>query len=357
MDLERDDRFARAAALRARVASAGLDAALLTDEANIAYFAGYRPEHFFLTRSRMLALIIPAAGDPIAVAPASHVRDVEEQTGLTRVVAYHGLRQAPIEEIVGVLEGLGARRVGLELGFEHRVNMSALDLDRLRRYLGGGVADISDAVWALRQVKSPSEVGLIEQACGIGAAALDRSLPRVRAGVTERDLASWIAAEVALLGGRTAALMITSGPGGAHRGNGAPRDRCLESGDVVFVDLCVRYAGYHSDFNRMLVVGRPTDDQAALQRHVKMVTDGAAHYLAPGVPVAGVYARLLDDCRAAGLQLEPPGRIGHGLGLGVTEPPHVAPTTRRGWPRAWWSRSSRRWGAPTASTAPRSCTS
>ncbi len=325
MALDRDDYHARAAALQVRMAHAGLDAALLTDEANIAYFAGYLPEHFFLTRSRMLALVIPAIGEPIAVAPASHVRDVEEQTGLARIVAYHGLRRAPIEEIVAVLEGLGARRVGLELGFEQRVNMTALDLDRLRQRLNGAVADISDAVWGLRQVKSPAEVGLIEQACGIGAAALKRSLPRVRAGVTERDLAAWIVAEVALLGGRTAALMITSGPGGAHRGNGAPRDRALASGDVVFVDLCVRRAGYHSDFNRMLVVGRPADDQAALQRRVREVTEGAARLLVPGVLVAEVYARVLDDCRAAGLELEPPGRIGHGLGLGVTEPPHVAP--------------------------------
>ena len=39
---------------------------------------------------------------------------------------------------------------------------------------------------------------------------------------------------------------------------------------------------------------------------------------------ADVYARVLHDCRDVGLQIRPPGRIGHGLGLGVTEPPHIS---------------------------------
>lgn len=317
---------ARVAALQRRLIDDEIDVAMLTDAANVAYFCGYRPEHFFLTRSRTLALLIPADGEPKIVAPASHLRDVAEQSGLADLIGYSGLRSAPIEETAAAVAQLGAARVGLELGFEQRINLTVADLDRLRDRLGQGtdLADIADAVWSLRLIKSPAELALIEHACEIAAAALDVALPRLRIGITERQLAGQVAAEVALQGGQVAALILTSGSGNYHRGNGAPRDRSIAAGELVFVDLIVSYEGYHADFNRNVVAGAPTAEQQGLQDRVLAVTEGAARYLLPGVPVAEVYARVLGACREAGLRLEPPGRVGHGLGLGITEPPHVA---------------------------------
>ena len=315
---------ARVERLRQRLAGQGLDAALLTDEANIAYFAGYRPEHFFLTRSRMLALIVPARGPVVAVAPASHEQDVRDQTGLSEIVGYHDLRHAPVEEIGAVLDGLGARRVGLELGFEQRLNMTALDLERMRQRLRAEMVDVSGAIWALRTIKSEAELALIEHACRIGEAAWARSLATPRPGQTERAVAARLAAEIALLGGRVAFLIVTSGRDSFYRSNGAPRDRALERGDLVFVDIGVRYEGYHADFNRLCAVGAPTVEQRETQRRVREVSERAARYLVPGASAAEVYARVLADCMDAELAIAPPGRIGPGLGLGVTEPPHIS---------------------------------
>ncbi len=313
----------RIAGLQRQMDVRGIDAAILTDEANVTYFAGYITEHFFLTRSRTLALIVPAAGEPLAIALSSHVRDISEQTGL-RAIGYDSLRHAPIAQIGAALDDLGARHVGLELGLEQRINMTARDLDRLRRHEHAEFTDISDMVWTLRAVKSPAELSMIERACRIAEQAWARCLPRVRAGDTERDLAAHLAAEIALLGGRVAFLIVTSGIGDFYRSNGAPRDRVLRDGDFVFVDIGVRHNGYHADFNRTFVLGRPSAEQATMQALVKEVSEGAARHLVPGVTAAEVYARVLDDCRAAGLAIRPPGRIGHGVGLGVTEPPHIS---------------------------------
>src|SRR5438552_3149823 len=172
-----EDHRARIRALQEQLAAQGLDAVVLTDEANIAYFAGYHPEHCFLTRSRMLALVVPATGAPIAVAPSSHARDVAEQTGLTHVIGYDDLRHAPVEDIGAALDELGAERVGMELGFEQRVNMTARDLEGLRRRVRAQIMDVTDAIWALRTVKSAAELALIERACRIGEQALDRCVP------------------------------------------------------------------------------------------------------------------------------------------------------------------------------------
>lgn len=318
------DYQARVAALQRRLVDEGCDAVLLTDEANITYFTGYRPEHVFLTRSRVLALIVPVHGAVVAVVPVSHVQDLRDETGLAAIISYHDLRHAPVEEIGAALDSLGARRIGLELGFEHRLNMTALDLEWLRRRVRAETADVSAVIWALRMVKSRAELALIEQACRIGEEAWARCLPTVRPGQTERAVAARLASEIALLGGRVAFLIMTSGRGSAHRSNGAPRERVLERGDVVFVDIGVRFEGYHADFNRLCAVGAPTAEQREAQRRLKDVTERAARYLTPGVAAADVYARVLADCAAADLKIAPPGRIGHGLGLGVTEPPHIS---------------------------------
>ncbi len=298
-----------------------IDGVLLTDEANVIYFTGFETEHLFATRSRMVGLVIPTAADPQAVVPRSHLRDVREQTGL-EVLPYDSLRHAPVDALAPLLARCG-RRIGLELGFEQRVDMTLQDADRLRAQLDEAV-DISEDIWQLRMTKSPTEQALIQHACRIGAEALESAIPCTGAGDTERSLANRISAEVASRGGRVAFLIMTSGAGSYHRANGAPRDRVLQSGDFIFIDLGVRYRGYHSDFNRNVVVEAASPEQSQVQDTIKEITEQAARRLVIGTTAADVYHAILDDCRQAGLDLRIAGRVGHGIGLGVTEPPHIS---------------------------------
>ncbi len=316
---------ARITALQQLLQDAGLDAALLTDEANLIYFTGFAPEHFFLTRSRLVALIVPVAGAPLAIAPTSHLQHLRDDTSQIELHGYEGLLGAPVPRIAAALQEVGARTVGAELSAELRVNMTIADFDSLRAQTRAQFQDASALIWKLRLVKSEAEIALMEQACQIGDMAYAQCLPTVRAGRRESEVAARLASAVDLAGGRTAFLIMASGAGKYHRSNGAPGERVLVTGDFLFIDLGVRVAGYHADFNRCLVVGGGhTPEQRDLQNRVIAVTDAAARYLVPGVPVREVYARVLDDCRRAGLAFEAPGRIGHGIGLGVTEPPHIS---------------------------------
>src|SRR5690348_4105047 len=121
----------RIVALQQLLQATSLDAALLTDEANIIYFTGFAPEHFFLTRSRLVALIVPAAGAPLAVAPTSHLQHLRDEAGELAVHGYEGLLGAPVAQIAASLQGLGAKTVGAELGAELRVNLTVSDFDAL----------------------------------------------------------------------------------------------------------------------------------------------------------------------------------------------------------------------------------
>ena len=77
---------------------------------------------------------------------------------------------------------------------------------------------------------------------------------------------------------------MASGPGQYHRTFGTPRDRAVERGDMVFMDLSVIVHGYAADFGRAGVIGAPTTTQREAQAATIAATDAAIAVMAPGVP-------------------------------------------------------------------------
>jgi Xaa-Pro aminopeptidase len=96
-------------------------------------------------------------------------------------------------------------------------------------------------------------------------------------------------------------------------------------GDMLWIDLGVRAAGYWSDTCRAGVVGGPSQRQQELQRRIVEATAAGVEMIRPGVPVADIAResfRLRDAIEGA--VPVPIGRAGHGIGLSITEYPHVA---------------------------------
>ena len=90
--------------------------------------------------------------------------------------------------------------------------------------------------------------------------ALADVLPRMRAGVTEREVARWIDDGLRDRSeGPGFDTIVASGPNGAiphHQ----PTDRPLEPGDLVTMDFGARVGGYHADMTRTVVVGGVATD-------------------------------------------------------------------------------------------------
>jgi Xaa-Pro dipeptidase len=111
--------------------------------------------------------------------------------------------------------------------------------------------------------------------------------------------------------------MLTAGRGAYDRLLSTPRERPVGRGELVWLDIACRVGGYWSDHSRAGVIGGVGERHAAEQARVVEATRRGAARVAPGVALADVAA-------AAALAGESsPGRVGHGLGLGSTEPPDV----------------------------------
>ena len=148
-------------------------------------------------------------------------------------------------------------------------------------------------------------------------------LPTVHPGLTEREIVTRLQGAMARLGASTSWCIVQSGT--YDRGGYVPRDRLVEAGEMVWVDMGANVLGYFADFSRAVVLGTPSARQRDMQQKVHEVTQLGLEAVRPGVPIEEVAGLCDREMEKRGLVFNTWGaRYGHGLGLQTTEPPHVA---------------------------------
>jgi len=158
---------------------------------------------------------------------------------------------------------------------------------------------LAPVMHALRAVKSPMELRLIQKACGITEKAFRRALSFIRPGVWEFEIEAEIIHEYLLNRSRGPAFpsIIASGANACvlHYEN---NDRQCLDGELVLMDFGAEYAGYTSDLTRTVPVnGRFSSRQKAVYNAVLRVQKGAAAMLVPG-------NALIEYHQAVGLLME-----------------------------------------------------
>jgi len=318
---------ARVMRARRAMEAARLDALLLSDDRNFFYFTGAGGPTPREDKARPQFVLILLSGEVAAL--VSHARCIpfRESSWVPTLRTYDGLGTERIREaLADLVEQVAprARTIGMELGYEQRLGMSVADYEALRaRFPDRRLVDASEVLWGLRMVKSPAELARTARAVEITDQAFARVFPDLRPGMTEREIVGRLHGEMARLGASTSWALIQSGT--YDRGGLVIRDRSVQAGDMVWVDMGANVLGYWADFCRAAVLGTPTAHQREMQAQLVEVTRLGIEAIRPGVTVAEV-ARVCDrEMERRGLVFNTWGvRYGHGLGLQVTEPPHVA---------------------------------
>ena len=139
-------------------------------------------------------------------------------------------------------------------------------------------------------------------------------------------------------------------------------ERELVEGDVLWVDLGISYAGFHSDFGRTWVVGRePSARQRAQYEQWQSIMGAVLDVTRAGATAADLTAAAIGA--AGGIKpWMPHFYLGHGLGIDSAEMPYVGATSARpstppSSSSTAWSWCSSRSSGTTAppGTAPRKC--
>lgn len=305
----------RLGAVRDRARELGIDHLVVSPGEDMAYLTGERID----SHERLTALVIPAAGGaPVLVVPSLELTDT-----VRRAAARVGAEPQPWSDgtdAVALVVGLVSGRVAVSGA------LPALHVVPLGQGVDGEVVLATDVIDAVRAVKTPEEVEQLAEAARRIDAVHARMGEFLRVGRTEREAGELITAAIEAEGLTHAEFVIVgSGPNGADPHHGVS-DRVIEAGDVVVVDIGGPLpSGYHSDCTRTYAMGEPPADVAEAYAALEEAQRLAREAVRPGVAIGEVDAAARESLAAAGLGELFIHRTGHGIGLGLHEPPFVAP--------------------------------
>jgi Xaa-Pro dipeptidase len=325
---------ARHRKLQEEMAERDIDAMLVTGKENVVYFAGLETVGWD-SKHRPLGLVIPATGEPALVIPESLAYVAEATSWVSDVRLWGGFKRPglPADPVLAIVEALvdldvAKGRLGLELGYGTRIGMSQADYLQLADLLGEAeLVDNAEAVWALRMIKSPAEIEVLREVCAHTCDAFQVGFEALHGGMTERELAGVIFAEMAFRTRfRPGFIGIRSGRLKYTMMNVPPFDKPMEPGDLVVVDGGAVLKDYWCDMMRMASIGDPSEEQRRFFDVDLAAQRAGMEAVKPGAPVSEPCRAALDVIQDAGLGEHAPSleRVGHGLGLEVHEPPSLA---------------------------------
>ncbi len=308
----------RLAALVDGLTVAHLDGLVLTGLSNIRYLTGF---------SGSSALLVVTPRDVVLITDFRYQTQVADEVG--------GLARVSIEAAslwTGLWQQLASMSVKV-LGFE-TAHIQHRDFQRL---VEAGARwqwrPTMDLVETLRERKDGSEIERIQEAAGIATRALGRTLPQVRAGMTELAVAGVLEKALRDEGseGFPFPSIVASGPRSALP-HAHSSTRAIEAGDFLLLDFGAVVGGYCSDVTRTVVVGRASDEQRAVYEVVRAANERAARGVTAGMTGRDADAIARQYIERAGYGEQFGHSLGHGLGLEVHEAPRLARTAENALP-------------------------
>ena len=301
-----------------------LDGILLTTPQNIRYFTGYDSQ-FWESPTRPWFVIVPLSGKPIAIVPEIGESEFKK-TWLDEIKTWPSPR--PEDEGVSLLKSNLENvkktfgQIGLELGSEMALRMPISDFLKLKEVVSTNLVDGSNAIWDMRMIKTNEELKKIKFVCSIASDAYNALPSTLSIGNTEREAVHKLKIDILNRGADSVPFMPgISGQGGVSQIVCGPTDRILDDGDILFIDTGSTFDGYFCDFDRNYAFGRVASDVEKVYQILWQATEIGIKTAIPGATTNDIFNAMNKVIQDGGTIGNNVGRLGHGLGLQLTEPP------------------------------------
>lgn len=322
----------RTAEFQKRLKTAGIDVAVLTDEASIAYLAGFWG-YLSVEFGRPTFLVVRPDADPVVVTPLMESEMVGAMTWVENIATWEDAGQNRWENVLAGVLGANPGRVAVERNVMPAIVRNWFD-DQMK---GVVLEDVSPVLGGMRMIKSPEEIEVMKQAGKIAGAMMGAAEGALAEGAPEYEAAL----AVINAGTRAAAGFLTAkgweqfvspmihnlqvmqsgrDTSMVHRRASV---KALEVGDPVYFCFCnmAQFKQYKLGFDRMFFVREISDAAAKVQQAAIDAQQAAIAAIRPGVTAESVAAAANEVYAARGH--ETGYRTGRSIGMSYLEAPEL----------------------------------
>jgi Xaa-Pro aminopeptidase len=302
-----------------------MDAILLTTQVDIEYYTGFKSQ-FFQSPTRPWYVLIPGNGKPKAIIPTigesgmrgTWIDDIQTWTSPNPEDDGISLLLQTIKSLMSKHKCLGVPKT-----LESTLRMPLDDYEYLIKSLVGiEIKDANKILRKVRFVKSPSEIAKIRHICQITSQGFIDLEGFLCAGDSEQENCRRFKQHLLSLGVDDSPYIVSgSGKDGYGSIIMGPTDKLIEEGDLFVIDTGSVFDSYYCDFDRNYAFGHISEESKSAYRVAFDATEAGFKAAQVGNTTSDIFNAMNDVLQKGGALGSTVGRLGHGLGMQLTEWP------------------------------------
>jgi Xaa-Pro dipeptidase len=330
MRITREEHASRRELLAEQLERRGLAGVVLFDPHYVSYYTGF----VFAPTERPLAFAMRADTRGGMLVPRLEVEHAQANAAVQEIAHYDEYpgERHPMESLRELLAALDLRDA---LGADHD------GYPWVFGYRGpplGGITHVADVVEDQMAIKSPAEIDLLRESSKWANLAHTLLQRYTRPGVTETEVQQRASSEATLamldaIGPvyRAQSLWFTGAAAG-YRGqigrnaaipHALANNIVFQVGDVLVTGATAPVWGYHSELERTMVIGPPSDEQKRLFEHMIALQEKAFAAIRPGERCSAVDEAVRAYYDEHELWENWRHHVGHAIGLRYHEGPFL----------------------------------
>ncbi|MDA9102885.1 Xaa-Pro peptidase family protein [Candidatus Thioglobus sp.] len=302
-----------------------MDVILLTTQVDIEYYTGFKTQ-FFQSPTRPWYVLIPASGKPQAIIPTigesgmreTWVDDIKTWTSPNPKDDGISILLSSINSLTKTHKCLGVPKT-----LESTLRMPLGDYEYLINALNGiEIKDANKILRKVRFVKSAAEIAKIKHICQLTSQGFIDLEDFLKAGESERENCKRFKQHLLSLGADDTPYIVS---GSGQEGYGSiimgPTEKIIEEGDLFIIDTGSVFDSYFCDFDRNYAFGHIGDEAKKAYRVAYDATEAGFNAAQVGNTTSDIFNAMNDILQKGGALGNTVGRLGHGLGMQLTEWP------------------------------------
>lgn len=321
----------RCQAVQSNMVASQIDLLWLSTEADFRYLTGFLTQ-FWQSPTRPWYLLLPQSGEPVAVIPAIGAHCMQ-RTWVEDIRTWSSPNpdDEGVSLLVDAIQELSASRqttIGIPMGAETYIRSPVQDIENIKHKLPDiNWKDATETLRQVRQIKSAAEVEKLRYICNVTSNAFSTVPDIIHSGMSEIEAFRAFRISCLQCGADDVSYLVGAA---SHHGYediiSPPGNNRLAAEDILILDTGCVFDGYFSDFDRNFAVIKPDEATVAAHQRVWDATEAGLAAIRPGVRCSELFAimqQVMQPESSVSAQSSV-GRLGHGLGIQLTETPSIA---------------------------------